>query len=98
MKIPIRLYSISAMFVLLAGCASPPKPDTRVELVATCKESDKTGCELIYDTLRQHGIVAIGVSSGGWDDVNVSESRAAEARRILSKLSTEGHSFRVIDK
>jgi hypothetical protein len=89
---------ISILFLLLAGCASHPKPDTRMVVVATCKESDKTGCELIYGTLRQHGIVAIGVASGGWDDVNVGESRAAEARRILSKLSAEGHSFRVIDK
>jgi len=98
MKIPSWLYSILAVFVLLVGCASHPKPDTRMVVVATCKESDKTGCELIYGTLHQHGIVAIGVASGGWDDVNVDESRAAEARRILSKLSTAGHSFRVINK
>ena len=67
-------------------------------IVAACKQSDKTGCELIYETLRKHGIVAIGVSRSGWDTVNVDEAQAAEARRILSGLSTQGHSFGVWDE
>lgn len=78
--------------------AKNPKPETHMVIVATCKESDKIACALVYGTLREHGIVAIGVGNGGWNDVNVDASRAAEARKILSGLSTEGHSFRVIDK
>jgi hypothetical protein len=89
---------ISILFLLLAGCASHPKSDTRSVVVATYQESDKVSYTLIYGTLRQHGIVAIGVDSGGWEEVNVGESQAAKARKILSKLNPEGHSFRVITK
>ena len=98
MKIPFSLYCMLAVLLLLAGCASHVKSDTRMVTVASCKASDKTGSTLIYDTLRQHGILAIGFGSGGWEAFNVGESQAAEARTILSELSTEGHSFEVIFK
>jgi hypothetical protein len=98
MKVFFWPYVISTLFLLPVGCTSHPKPDSRAVTVATYQISDKACRALIYDTLRQHGIVAIGVGSGGWEDVTVGESRAAQARRILSGLSTEGHSFRVIDE
>ncbi len=92
-------YRSSTAPLLLIGCVSYPKQaDTRAVTVATYEMSDKASYTLIFDTLRQHGIEAVGVSSGGWVEVEVVESRAAEARAILSGLSRKELSFRLIDR
>lgn len=109
MKIrPMMLLCVAG--IVLSGCgtadlfqpAAPLAPQvhllpgTRMVVVATFQESDKVSYRLIYGTLRRHGIIAIGWDSGGWCDVHVDLYQAAEARTLLSKLSTSKHSFRVI--
>ncbi len=109
MKIrPMMLVCVAA--IVLSGCGAPdlfqsatpaaPRvelpPGTHMVLVASYKMSDKASEKLISHALHRHGIFTIGTSSGGWCDVHVDQHQAAEARRLLSKLSTSRNSFRVI--
>ena len=64
-------------------------------------QTDKDLCELAYLTLHQHGIVAAGLSGGGWDNIEVFPHNANRARKILREmLSTTDiptGTFQVVD-